>query len=442
MANQECLSKQGFAYKPGGIFKTWQKRWFVLDGNVLNYSKKPGQKSFKTINMKEAEEITLDLKNKRKNVVFIRTDKKKLYLQFKSEKETQEWMKELAQAKQGRKKVTIQITDFTVLKVIGRGSYGKVQLVKHKSDGQLYALKSLSKRFLADYNLIGKTLTERNALLKANHPFLTSARYSFQSPTKLFLALEYVPGGELFTRLCKERKFSEDRVKLYVAQLVLALCYLHSIGIVHRDLKLENILVDEDGYIKLTDFGLAKEKMDNEGDRASTFCGTPDYVAPEMLLSKPYDKAVDWWSLGILTYEMLYGRSPFYNSDTNVMFRSIVYDPVEFPVGGSNEVIDFISKLLEKDPAKRLGSGPNEIDDVQNHPFFEGVDWEGLLLKTVPMEWKPNLCSDTDTSQFDKQFTNENPVFSYENPELISAETQEMLQGFTMENACFIDTLV
>ena len=439
MSTQGGIIKQGYASKLGGIFKTYRKRWFVLSGEELKYFKKPGHKAVGAINIKETEGIDLDPKNKNQNCILIQELKKHHSILFPTAQEAQEWFKALTLVKKGLMKADVKITDFTVLKVIGRGAYGKVQLVRYNGDGQIYALKSLSKRLLSQNDLIERTLIERNTLINANHPFLTSARYSFQSDTKLFLALEYVPGGELFSRLQEERKFPEHRVKLYVAQLTLAIGYLHSIGIIHRDLKPENILVDKDGYLKITDFGLAKEKMKSQDAKTCTFCGTPDYIAPEMILSKPYNKSVDWWSMGILTYEMLYGYPPFYNQNTNAMYRSILNDPLEFPKGGSSSANDFISRLLERNPEKRLGSGPSEVDEVKMHPFFAGVDWKLLLLKAVPMEWKPDLSSVTDTSQFDKEFTEEQPVVSYENPDLISSETQKMLEGFTMENSNVID---
>ena len=439
MNTQEGVIKQGYACKLGGIFKMYRKRWFVLSDNELKYFKKPGRRVVGRINIKETENIDIDPKSKHQNVIIIKDPKRLHHILFPTAQEAQEWLKELITVKKGAKKVDVKITDFTVLKVIGRGTYGKVQLVRYNGDNQIYALKSLSKRLLAQYDLIGRTLTERNTLIRANHPFLTAARYSFQSDTKLFLVLEYVPGGELFARLREERKFPEHRVKLYVAQLTLAIGYLHSLGIIHRDLKPENILVDKDGYLKLTDFGLVKEKMDGSDAKTSTFCGTPDYIAPEMILSKPYNKSVDWWSLGILTYEMLYGYPPFYNSNTNAMYRSILNDPLVFPKGGSCDAVDFISRLLERDPARRLGSGPGKVDEVKAHPFFDGIDWKQLLLKAIPMDWKPDLSGATDTSQFDKEFTQEQPVVSYENPDLISSETQKLLEGFSMLNENVID---
>ncbi|KAH0804733.1 AGC family protein kinase [Histomonas meleagridis] len=333
MSTQEGVIKQGYAGKLGGIFKTFRKRWFVLQGEELKYYKKPGHRVVGFINIKEAEELGIDPKSKHQNGIFIREIKRVHNILYSTPQEAQEWLKALTIVKQGVKKADVKITDFTVLKVIGRGAYGKVQLVRHNGDGQIYALKSLSKRLLAQYDLIGRTLTERNTLITANHPFITSAQH---------------------------------RVKLYVAQLTLAIGYLHSIGIIHRDLKPENILVDKDGYLKITDFGLVKEKMNDSNAKTSTFCGTPDYIAPEMILSKPYNKSVDWWSMGILTYEMLYGYPPFYNSNTNAMYRAILNDPLEFPKGGTTYAKDFISQLLNRDPEKKTWLRPDRSRRDQN----------------------------------------------------------------------------
>ena len=437
----EGIIKQGYVTKLGtGLFKVFHKRWFVLEGDEISYYKKPGKKRVGVFNIKDAIGFGPYPQCKRQPAFFIDYDGRVHQMVCESTDELNEWIRVLTRVKQGRsaKVNNISLDDFVILKVLGRGAYGKVQLVQHKGDGQIYAMKSLSKKLLAEFDLLGRTLVERNTLLRANHPFITAARYSFQSETKLFLVLEYVPGGELFSRLSEERKFSEERVKYYAAQLTLAIGYLHSIGVIHRDLKPENILVDKDGYLKLTDFGLVKEKMGMK-EKATTFCGTPDYIAPEMVLGKPYDKGVDWWSMGILIYEMLYGYPPFYNQNTNAMYRSIVQDKLEFPDGGSPEVVDFISKLLERDPTKRLGNGPTEYEEIKLHPFFQGLDWKQLLLKSIPMEWKPDIKDITDTSQFDPQFTEEQAAISYEDPNLISSETQNMLNGFTMENTSIIE---
>lgn len=433
----EGIIKQDYVIKKGtGLFAVDHKRWVVLEGEELSYYKKPGKRRIGVINVKNATGIGPCLQLKKQPAFFIDCGKEVHQLVCESEKEANEWIRILMRIKQGRsvRGRTISLDDFEVLTVLGKGAYGKVQLVRHKGDGQVYAMKSLSKKLLVEFDLLGRTIVERNTLLRANHPFITAARYSFQSETKLFLVLEYVPGGELFSRLSEERKFSETRVKYYAAQLILAVGYLHSIGVLHRDLKPENILVDKDGYLKITDFGLVKEKMTGN-QKTATFCGTADYIAPEMILGKSYDKAVDWWSIGILIFEMLYGYPPFYDQNTNAMYKSIVRDKVEFPPGGSEEVVDLISKLLEKDPSKRLGSGPTECEEIKQHPFFHGLDWKQLLLKSIPMEWKPEISDKTDTSQFDPHFTEEQATISYEDPSLISSETQSILTGFTMENS-------
>lgn len=320
------------------------------------------------------------------------------------------------------------IDSFEILKVLGKGAYGKVQLVRLKRTGEIFAMKSLSKQFLAEYQLVERTLTERNVLLAANHPFIVSARYTFQTETKIFMVLDYVPGGELFTRLREEHRFEEDRARLYAAMLILGIDYLHSIGVIHRDLKPENILFDADGYIKLTDFGLVKERM-GANDSTRTFCGTPEYIAPEMIAGQPYGQGVDWWACGTLIYEMLFGIPPFYDTNANVMYRQIVSSDVEFPERASAAAADLIRGLLRKDPAERLGA--RGADEIKAHAFFEGVPWKALLRREVPMPWRPALRNTTDTSAFDPEFTAETPKLTYEDPGLVGSSVQRRLEGFT-----------
>ena len=201
-------------------------------------------------------------------------------------------------------------------------------------------------------------------------------------------------------------------------------------GVIHRDLKPENILIDKDGYIKLTDFGLVKVGLKKESV-TSTFCGTPEYIAPEMIEGEEYGMAVDWWALGTLTYEMLFGIPPFYDTNTNAMYRSIVRSEIEFPPEASPLASDFISRLLDKNPGTRLGSGPTGSEEIKSHGFFVGVDWDALLNRTIPMEWKPEINSLLDVSQFDTVFTQEKPKLTYEDPSLVGSQVQRQLQGFT-----------
>lgn len=298
------------------------------------------------------------------------------------------------------------------------------------NDGQLYGMKSMSKKLISDCDQIQHILIERKILLQTVHPFLVSAHFTFQTDQKIFLILDYVPGGELFSRLREEGKFSEKRTQFYGAEILLGLGHLHSLGFVYRDLKPENILVDSQGNLKLTDFGLAKGNMDGCESTTTTFCGTPQYIAPEMLNMKPYTKSVDWWSFGILIYEMLTGMAPFYHDNSNKMFRSILSDPVHYPNFLSANSKFLLEKLLDRNPETRLGAGPDDFKEIQAHPFFKDLNWDDLMGGKIKPEWVPPLRNETDTSNFDEDFTNETAAISFEDTHLSSA-IQNDFAGFT-----------
>jgi serine/threonine protein kinase len=305
--------------------------------------------------------------------------------------------------------VQVTVQDFDLLRVIGKGAYGKVTLVRFVRNQQLFAMKSLSKQRLVEYDLIGRTETERNVLMRANHPFIVSARWSFQTERKIFLIMDYVPGGELFNRLRKKGHIREPDVRLYAAELVLAIDYLHSIGVIHRDLKPENILVDERGHLRITDFGLVKEKMLG-GATTQTFCGTPEYIAPEVIANRPYDHMCDWWSLGILIYELLSGVPPFIEQNMNKLYRMILRDEMVFTPSFTPNAVSLIRGLCTKRPNERLGFGG--AHEIKQHPFFTGIAWDQILEKSVAMPWKPTIASGTDTSMFDASLTAQIPEIS------------------------------
>lgn len=434
MSEDSKLIHSGWGTKLGAIFKTWRRRWFVLTQTTLSYSKTKNSPPKGIIQLSAVKDVA-----PMPDCVFPHAFKivipnvRTYQIYCDSESEMQEWVRILNKILSGKSAKDVTVDDFDILKVLGKGSYGKVQLVKHKGSNQIYAMKSISKRLLGEHELVSRIITERDVLLKINHPFLVSARFAFQTETKIFLVLDYVQGGELFSRLREERKFAEERARFYIAELAHAIGYLHSMGICHRDLKPENILFDKDGYVKLTDFGLVKEQMTKEAT-TSTFCGTPEYLAPEMVSGNAYDNNVDWWALGTLSYEMLYGVPPFYDVNTNAMYRSILRDEVAFPEDASPDAIDFITKLLDKNPQTRLGSGPNDYKDVISHRFFESINWDQLLKKQIPMQWKPQIHGQTDTSLFDQEFTTEQPKLTYEDPSLIGQNVQRQLQGFTYMN--------
>ncbi|XP_055337252.1 serine/threonine-protein kinase Sgk1-like [Paramacrobiotus metropolitanus] len=301
---------------------------------------------------------------------------------------------------------TMTPKDFDFLKVIGKGSFGKVLLARHRAEDKLYAVKVLQKQQIRKNNEVRHIMSERNILLKnVQHPFLVGLHFSFQTPDKLYFVLDYVNGGELFHHLQRERYFSEPRARFYSAEIASALGYLHSLGIIYRDLKPENLLLDSEGHIRLTDFGLCKEGISMQGT-TSTFCGTPEYLAPEILRKQPYTSVVDWWCLGAVLYEMLYGLPPFYSRDTAEMYDSILHKPLRLRSNVSETVRDLLEHLLQKDPRFRLGYHA-DVEEVTAHAFFRPVDWQLLLQKKIRPPYNPNVTSSYDLRHIDPEFTQE-----------------------------------
>ncbi|EAW08094.1 serine/threonine protein kinase SCH9 [Aspergillus clavatus NRRL 1] len=299
--------------------------------------------------------------------------------------------------------------DFQILKLIGKGTFGQVYQVMKKDTHRIYAMKVLSKKVIIQKKEVAHTLGERNILVRtamAASPFIVGLKFSFQTPTDLYLVTDYMSGGELFWHLQKEGRFQEARAKFYIAELILALQHLHDHDIVYRDLKPENILLDANGHIALCDFGLSKANL-TQNDTTNTFCGTTEYLAPEVLLDEQgYTKMVDFWSLGVLVFEMCCGWSPFYAEDTQQMYKNIAFGKVRFPRDAlSTEGRNFVKGLLNRNPSHRLGA-KGDAKELMAHPFFNDVDWQALARKEVIPPFKPKLKSDTDTSNFDPEFTN------------------------------------
>ncbi|EAY16833.1 AGC family protein kinase [Trichomonas vaginalis G3] len=449
--------KTGWATKQGGMIKTWKKRYFVLTDDWLVYYDKPDGNEHGRIPLDPTVVVSPAPDCKKQPAYKIVTSGRTYYVVPETQAEVNEWVAVLTAAINNSKNKRIpkagvpvqtsnsttpakkvSMDDFTILGVLGRGTYGKVQLVKEKETGKLFALKTMSKRLLAESDQVEQTITERNVLLTTKHPFLVCAHYTFQTDAKIFMVLDYVPGGELFGRLKEESLFAESRVRLYAAEICLGLGYLHKLGFIYRDLKPENILVDQDGHLKITDFGLAKN---TDMGTTSTFCGTPEYIAPEMLQRLPYTKAVDWWSYGIIIYEMLTGLPPFYDENTNQMYRSILRDDVKYPSHVSHDARSLINQLLNRNPEARLGSGPSDYEEIKAHPFFASINWENVFNKKTKPEWKPKIKNATDTSLFDEEFTHETGGVSFEDGSLIGADTQEQFNGFTCTQDSTLDKL-
>ncbi|OGE58202.1 hypothetical protein PENARI_c001G01137 [Penicillium arizonense] len=299
--------------------------------------------------------------------------------------------------------------DFLILKLIGKGTFGQVYQVKKKDTQRIYAMKVLSKKVIIQKKEVAHTLGERNILVRTAmtaSPFIVGLKFSFQTPTDLYLVTDYMSGGELFWHLQREGRFQEARAKFYIAELILALQHLHDHDIVYRDLKPENILLDANGHVALCDFGLSKANL-TQNDTTNTFCGTTEYLAPEVLLDEQgYTKMVDFWSLGVLVFEMCCGWSPFYAEDTQQMYKNIAFGKVRFPRDAlSTEGRNFVKGLLNRNPKHRLGAN-GDAKELMAHPFFHDINWEALCRKQVIPPFKPQLQSDTDTSNFDPEFTN------------------------------------
>ena len=305
-------------------------------------------------------------------------------------------------------KVQVGPSDFELLKTLGKGAHGKVLLCKLRGGkGELLAMKILKKRHILDSKQLEHTKAEKDILCFVNHPFLVSLRYAFQTEDKVYFVMEFMKGGELFQHLKKVFQFSEDQTRFFVASLILALGHLHNNDFIYRDLKPENVMLDDRGYAKLTDFGLAKRLTTQE--IATTFCGTPEYLAPEVILNKGCNRPADWWSLGILTYELIYGIPPFYSQNIQTMYKNTIVNPLKFKrdTQCSNEAKDFISGLLVKNPAKRLGSIADSLE-VMNHPWFKDFDWFNLIEKKLKSPFDPSASSNL-VANFDPNFTKEAP---------------------------------
>uniref|UniRef100_A0A4W5QHU0 non-specific serine/threonine protein kinase n=1 Tax=Hucho hucho TaxID=62062 RepID=A0A4W5QHU0_9TELE len=321
-------------------------------------------------------------------------------------------------------------SQFELLKVLGQGSYGKVFLVRkiRGSDrGQLYAMKVLRKATLKVRDRV-RSKMERDILAEVNHPFIVKLHYAFQTEGKLYLILDFLRGGDLFTRLSKEVMFTEEDVKFYLAELALALDHLHSLGIIYRDLKPENILLDEEGHIKITDFGLSKEATDHD-KRAYSFCGTIEYMAPEVVNRRGHTQSADWWSFGVLMFEMLTGSLPFQGKDRKETMVLILKAKLGMPQFLSPEVQSLIRALFKRNPANRLGAGPDGVEEIKRHNFFGNIDWNKLYRREIKPPFKPAVGRPEDTFHFDPEFTSRTPTDSPGIPP--SDNTHQLFRGFS-----------
>uniref|UniRef100_A0A8B9L511 Protein kinase C n=1 Tax=Astyanax mexicanus TaxID=7994 RepID=A0A8B9L511_ASTMX len=334
------------------------------------------------------------------------------------------------------------LADFDLIRVIGRGSYAKVLLVRLKKNEHIYAMKVVKKELVHDDEDIDWVQTEKHVFEQAStNPFLVGLHSCFQTESRLFLVIEYVNGGDLMFHMQRQRKLPEEHARFYAAEICIALNFLHEKGIIYRDLKLDNVLLDQDGHIKLTDYGMCKEGI-RPGDTTSTFCGTPNYIAPEILRGEDYGFSVDWWALGVLMFEMMAGRSPFDiitdNPDMNTeeyLFQVILEKPIRIPRSLSVKAASVLKGFLNKDPKERLGCQVQTgFTDIKSHTFFRSIDWDQLEQKQVTPPFKPQITDDYGLDNFDTQFTNEPVQLTPDDEDVIKRIDQSEFEGFEYIN--------
>eukprot|EP01064_Diplonema_japonicum_P028169 TRINITY_DN4263_c2_g1_i1.p1 TRINITY_DN4263_c2_g1~~TRINITY_DN4263_c2_g1_i1.p1 ORF type:complete len:435 (+),score=87.86 TRINITY_DN4263_c2_g1_i1:97-1401(+) len=409
MAPEKCgmLKKSG-----GGMLKRDQERWFELSNKRLYYYKQNPENGEAPLGcIPVGSDVVVAEDTKQKSISVSGPHLPKSYTLFcSSESELNEWVTAIENSKESSEKgldttgddsddgdKKVGLDDFEPLCVVGKGSFGKVMQVKKKDTGEIFAMKAMNKEVILRENLVEHTKAEKNILGRINHPYIVKLHFAFQTSDKLYLILDFLSGGEVFFHLSQKEKFPEEWARHYTAQIGLAIGYIHSLDIIYRDLKPENCVLDKEGNCCITDFGLAKPNI--QGQDAKTFCGTPEYLAPEFLTGGGHGKAVDWWSLGILLYEMISGLPPFYSENVNEMYGLILQKELVFDEPMSEAAMDMCRSLLERDPEKRL----QDLDKFKAHKFFEGMDWEAMMEKKLPVPFTP----DPAKLNFDDEFTSE-----------------------------------
>ncbi|XP_067218490.1 serine/threonine-protein kinase N2 isoform X1 [Chanodichthys erythropterus] len=339
---------------------------------------------------------------------------------------------EIREEEEEEEQFHFSLKDFKCVAVLGRGHFGKVLLAEYSITGEMFAIKALKKGDIVARDEVESLMCEKRIFETVNsvrHPFLVNLFACFQTKEHVCFVMEYAAGGDLMMHIHAD-VFSEPRATFYAACVVLGLQFLHEHKIVYRDLKLDNLLLDTEGFVKIADFGLCKEGMGYQ-DRTSTFCGTPEFLAPEVLTETSYTRAVDWWGLGVLIFEMLVGESPFPGDDEEEVFDSIVNDEVRYPRFLSTEAISIMRRLLRRNPERRLGAGERDAQDVKKHLFFRNIDWDGLLAKKVKPPFVPTIQSSSDVSNFDDEFTSEAPVLTPpREPRHLNQDEQDLFVDF------------
>jgi len=339
--------------------------------------------------------------------------------------------------KHRKRRRKVGLDDFQFLAVLGKGNFGKVMLAESRHTSNLCAIKVLKKDFIVENDEAESVKSEKRVFLTANkerHPFLLNLHCCFQTENRIYFVMEYISGGDLMWHIQKSR-FSGKRAKFYACEVLLGLKYFHDNGIVYRDLKLDNILLTTKGHIKIGDYGLCKENMWHKST-TGTFCGTPEFMAPEIISGKPYDRSVDWWAFGVLLFQMLLCQSPFKGDDEDEIFNAIEHDVVKYPISMPRQTVLVLQALLTKDPSQRLGSSTRDAEEIMEHPYFADVNFDDVLNLRIPAPYIPEISSEHDYSNFDQEFTSETPRLTPVET-LLTSEMQEQFRGFShiAENA-------
>lgn len=454
------IIKEGWLLKRGEFIRNWRKRYYRLmsDGMFYGFKTKPDPEDVEVVpenHFRCADSIKITDETKTKKNAFAATVMS-ISFQAKtvvvkrifcadSPEERESWksaMLEVAHTiKNGNRpleeekeseKLILSMDDFTLMKTLGRGAFGKVVLARYHKTDEIFALKILKKSVIIEKNEVEHLAAENNVLQKTDHPFLASLKYSFQTADRLCFVMEYIQGGEIFFHLSRERRFSVERTRFYGAEMLDALDYLHTLGIVYRDLKLENVMLAKDGHVKITDFGLCKEQI-NYGDATKTFCGTPEYLAPEVLEEDVYHRSVDFWALGIAMFEMAAGYLPYVSNSQDTLFAKIVYEPIKYPKNMYPPLRSLLVSLLQKDPELRLGHGPEDAAEIKAHPFFSDIDFDKLRRKEIPPPFIPTPDTPEETTKnFDEMFTSKPARLTVEvTSDMLEEVTLPKFDGFT-----------